>query len=29
MPKSVFRFLKRQPEEVQLENDRYLLRLPR
>jgi ribosomal-protein-alanine N-acetyltransferase len=29
MPKSVFRFLSRQPEAVELENDRYLLRLPR
>jgi ribosomal-protein-alanine N-acetyltransferase len=29
MPKSVFRFLQRQPEAVELENDRYLLRLPR
>jgi ribosomal-protein-alanine N-acetyltransferase len=29
MPKSVFRFLQRQPEAVELENDRYFLRLPR
>lgn len=29
MPKSVFRFLSRQPDAVELENDRYLLRLPR
>ena len=29
MPKSVFRFLSRQPEAVELENSRYALRLPR